>query len=91
MPWHWLLADIAALAAVLALILGAAWLARRRPWPGGLVSRAEGARLRRLATLALDPRRRVHLIEAEGHAALILCGVGPDQMILLPPAPRVLP
>ena len=73
-----LLTGVAALAAVLGLVLLLARLARR----SGLVPNA--ARTRRLATedvLALDGRRRLHLVRCEGRRVLLLTGGGADVVV----------
>ena len=75
-----LLQDGAALLCVLALI----WLAARfgrRYLPGGAAPRDPGA-LHLRASLALDTRRRLHLVDTPGGAVLALTGGGQD--ILLP-------
>lgn len=65
-----ILSAIAALAAVLLLVLLAGRAARmtRFARPGG------GGRLRVQETLALDPRRRLHLITCDGRDVLLLTG-----------------
>jgi flagellar biogenesis protein FliO len=70
----------AALAVVLALILLAARLARRH---GVARAALDPAALRLRATLALDARRRLHLVDIAGGAALILTGGDHDQVVLL--------
>ncbi len=73
------------LAAVLLLILGAARLARRLP---ALRLAAQPGQLILLqGSLALDRGRRLHLVEAAGHQALVLTGGGADIMISLPARP----
>ena len=73
---------VAALAAVLGLIWVVKRLVRGR---FGLVQGGAG-RMRVAEILALDPRRRVHMIECDGHAVLVLTG-GPHDVALgwLPP------
>jgi flagellar biogenesis protein FliO len=77
-------AALATLGAVVLLILiagrGARLLAALR--------RAEGqAAMKLCGTLALDARRRLHLVEADGRRALILTGGGQDVLIAWPDAP----
>ncbi len=66
-------------------MLGLVWLAGRlarlRPTPS-----APGLTLR--ATLAIGPRRRLHLIDAEGTRLLILAGPASESALLLPPKPE---
>ena len=77
-----LLRALAALAAVLALAVLAGRLARAR-----LPAPAHGA-LRLHATLALDPRRRLHLVHTQSGDVLILTGGGSDQMLAWPMPPE---
>ena len=85
-PLTTLLSAGAALAGVVGLILLAARLARR----AGLSLRPVGAptRLALREALALDARRRLHLVRCEGRDLLLLTG-GPQDLLLgwLPPAP----
>jgi len=71
-----------ALTIVLALVLLAGRLARVR----GLTADPRPARLVPLATLRVDTRRRLHLIECDGRAVLLLTGRG-EAMITLDRAP----
>jgi len=72
-----------ALCAVLLLIAGLSWLARRTP---GLLPIPQGAgALVVRGSLRLDARRRLHLVEAGGHQALVLTGGATDVMLRLPP------
>jgi hypothetical protein len=73
-----------ALAVVVLLVLLAGRGARLLP----VVKRAEGqASIRLRGTLALDARRRLHLVEADGRQALVLTGGGQDVLIAWnPPA-----
>ncbi len=73
----------AALCVVVALVLLAGRVARRR-WPGAARPPEPGA-LRLRATLSLDARRRVHLLDAPGGAVLILTGGPNDALLTLPP------
>jgi flagellar protein FliO/FliZ len=78
---------LVALAAVLALI----WLAARGARRFGFAPRAGGGRRLVLAeTLALDARRRVHLLRCDGRELLVLTGGGNDAVIgwLAPPEPE---
>ena len=85
-PLTTLLSAGAALAGVLGLILLAARLVRR----AGLSLRPAGApaRLALGEALALDARRRLHLVRCEGRELLLLTG-GPQDLLLgwLPPDP----
>ncbi|MGE0223908.1 MAG: flagellar biosynthetic protein FliO, partial [Acetobacteraceae bacterium] len=69
---------VAALAVVLALVLFVARLARF----GGIQSRAAGNRLLIIEeTIALDPRRRLHLVRCAGRRVLVLTGGGSDTVV----------
>ena len=81
MTWPLLLQAIASLAAVLALVLLAGYAARLR----APASAANPQSLHLTATLALDARRRLHLIHAPGGAALVLTGGANDTMLPWPP------
>jgi hypothetical protein len=78
-----LLRAAAALAAVLALALLAGRLARARL----RLPVTDSTTLRLRATLALDPRRRLHLVDTECGPVLILTG-GPTDCLLPCPANR---
>lgn len=85
MTLHDLFSSLAALALVVALI----WLALRVLQRAGLDGRRETAgRLRVLARLPLDPRRRLLLVALDGQEILVLTG-GPNDLVLpiAPPAP----
>jgi flagellar biogenesis protein FliO len=73
------------LAAVLLLILGLSWLARQFPaWrPLGVANAAAPVLL---GSLALDARRRLHLVEVQGAQALVLTGGVTDILVCLPRA-----
>ena len=74
-----ILTAIAALIAVLALI----WLASRLARFGGMAQRAPGAS-RVLAVqdvLALDARRRIHLVKCDQRRVLLLTGGAQDVII----------
>lgn len=72
-------ASLAALAAILALIVLAGRLARTR-----LMSQSTTAALRLRASLALDTRRRLHLVETDAGAVLVLTGGTRDQLLAWP-------
>ena len=72
----------ASLLLVLGLILGAGRLARLR----GGVRGAANAHLAPVATLAIDARRRLHLVECDGRRVLLLTGGGDAMLVLDPPA-----
>jgi flagellar biogenesis protein FliO len=75
----------ASLVAVLAVVL-LAGLAARRAWPGAVPAHDASA-LRLRATLALDARRRLHLVDTAQGAALVLTGGTADLIVLLPAVP----
>jgi len=65
-----------ALIAVLLLILGLAWIARRiRP-----LRPAGNPRLQLQGTLALDSRRRLHIVACDGRCVLLL--TGPQDLLI---------
>jgi len=70
----------AALLGVLGMILLAARLLRGLPRLRAGAGRTT-AHLRITDTLALDPRRRLHRLECDGHAILILTGGTTDIMV----------
>ncbi len=74
---------VAALCVVIALVMLAGLLARRA-WPGARPPPGPNA-LRLRASLAVDGRRRLHLIEAPGAAVLVLTGGASDVLLALPP------
>ena len=75
---HYLLA-IPALAVVLALAMASAWLARRL----GLnrAAPAAGRHVRVIEQMALDGRRRLHLIECDGQRVLLATGGAADVVL----------
>lgn len=77
----WLEAGLSLLL-VVALILAAGKLARWR----GVQRAVAGARLAPVATLAIDARRRLHLVECDGRRVLLLTGGGDAMLPLDPPA-----
>ncbi len=76
---------VACLAAVLLLILGAGRVARRMPALRLAAQPGQPIQLR--GSLALERGRRLHLVEADGHQALVLTGGSADLMISLPVRP----
>jgi flagellar biogenesis protein FliO len=77
------LVAVVSLAAVLLLILGLSWLARRLPqWRMAAPANAAAPVL--LGSLALDARRRLHLVEVQGARALVLTGGVTDILVCLP-------
>jgi flagellar protein FliO/FliZ len=83
------LTAFAALAAVLAVI----WAAQRAARLAGFAPRqpAVGRRLAVQEAIALDPRRRLHLIRCDERQVLVLTG-GPQDVVLgWLPAPRTEP
>jgi len=79
-PW---LRDAAALVTVIALVLLAGYAARRGGAAAALTPEPGALRLR--ARLALDARRRLHLVETPSGAVLVLTGGGQDQIVTLRP------
>ena len=83
----YVLTAFAALAAVLALI----WVAQRAAQVGGLAPRqsAFGKRLLVQEAIALDPRRRLHLIRCDDRQVLVMTGGAQDVVVgWLPPQER---
>jgi flagellar biogenesis protein FliO len=78
-----ILVAVLSLAAVLLLIVALSWLLRRAP--ALLPATPPGAGLHLRATLRLDPRRRLYLVEAGGHQALVLTGGTSEVVVPLPP------
>ena len=72
----------ASLLLVVGLILGAGRLARLRG--GGRA--AANAHLAPVASLTIDARRRLHLVECDGRRVLLLTGGGDAMLLLDPPA-----
>ena len=96
-PVSSLITAVLALAAVLALIGIAAAAARRSGVAVRLGTRRGGgastSRLTLEASLALDPRRRLHLLRCADRDVLLLTG-GPQDLLLgwlPPPAPPATP
>jgi flagellar protein FliO/FliZ len=72
------LSAAAALAIVLMLVGAVAWLARRQ----GLIPRsASGSEFAVKETIALDARRRLHLVRCCGQHALLMTG-GPQDLVV---------
>ena len=72
------------LTAVIALgaVLGLVWLASRAARLGGLAPRkAGGHSLTVRDAIALDQRRRLHLVSCEGHDVLLLTGGEQDVVV----------
>jgi len=73
-----LLTALAALAAVLGLI----WLASRAARLGGLAPRRPGGHCLTVRdAIALDSRRRLHLVRCDGRDVLVLTGGGQDVVV----------
>jgi flagellar protein FliO/FliZ len=68
-------------AAALAAVLGLIFLVQRLVRAGGLLPRNTGARLAVAEVIALDPRRRLHLVRCDGRHLLLLTG-GPQDLSL---------
>ena len=79
MPAIQIATAFAALAAILALILLAGHAARAR-----LAPRQASQAMRLRASLALDTRRRLHIVETDTGAVLILTGGATDQLLPWP-------
>lgn len=71
-----ILTAVSCLVGVIALIMFLARLARLRLRPT-----ASGTAIQYCGSLALDAKRRVHLIECEGTRIMLLTGGGRDQVI----------
>lgn len=70
--------------AALVLVLGLVWLAQRAARWGGLAPArgpAQGNRISLIQGLALDPRRRLHLIRCDDREVLLLTGGGQDVVV----------
>lgn len=80
-----LLTALAALAVVLALVIGIGRMARLT---GLSPRRAHGQSLRVEESLPLDPRRRLHLVACDGQRVLLLTGGTSDVVVgwLAPPS-----
>jgi flagellar biogenesis protein FliO len=74
-----------ALLALLAVVALAVLAARAARWRG-LAQPDTARRLRLAGTLALDSRRRLHLVEADGQRVLVLAG-GTDCVLKLDAQP----
>jgi flagellar protein FliO/FliZ len=76
--------NIALAAAALAAVLALIWLAQRAVRAAGLAaprSQAGSGRLAVVQALALDPRRRLHLVRCDGRHLLLLTGGGSDVVV----------
>ena len=71
-------------AASLAAVLALAWLAARVARNGLRLPPQQQGALRLRATLALDARRRLHLVESEGATVLVLTGGATDCLLASP-------
>ena len=74
------LASILIALLALAVVLGLILLAQRLARFTGLVPKG-GGRLQVEETLALDQRRRLHLVACDGRRVLLLTGGAQDQVI----------
>lgn len=69
-------------AAALAVVLGLIWLMARGARLAGLGAQRVGGRsLRVVDSLALDPRRRLHLVACDQRRVLLLTGGGSDVVV----------
>lgn len=76
--------ELSLVASVLMMVLGAIWLIQRFLRPGGLIRATQTSRLQLVQSIALDPRRRVTLLQCDGVALLLLTG-GPADLLLTAP------
>jgi flagellar protein FliO/FliZ len=74
-----LLSASAALLAVLALIAGGARLLRARSWLGQ--PRSGTGRLTLRESMALDPKRRLHLVQCGSRQVVLLTGGAQDLVV----------
>jgi hypothetical protein len=76
-------ADILLAAGALAAVLGLVWLAQRAVRAAGLAVPGHGAggRVAVVQALALDQRRRLHLVRCDGRHVLLLTGGGSDVVV----------
>jgi flagellar protein FliO/FliZ len=65
----------------LAVVLALAWLAARLARSSLRLKPQQQGALRLRATLALDARRRLHLVESDGGSVLILTGGATDCLL----------
>lgn len=72
---------LAALLFVIALIWAAHWAFRAGILPRAIAAPGPAARLRVLQVLPLDARRRLHLVQCDGRAVLLLTGGGGDCVV----------
>ena len=69
-------------AVALAVVLGLVWLGARVLRQGGWATHAAGARVLVLRdVLALDARRRLHVVRCDGRDVLLLTG-GPQDLVV---------
>jgi flagellar protein FliO/FliZ len=73
-----ILTGLLSLAGIIAFILTAARFMRHRL---NTVAQDPSKSLKLKETLAIDSRRRIHVIECEGHRALIMTGGPQDQFM----------
>ena len=81
MDWELYLRTLMALVAVLGLIAGGTWIARRTGWGGGRLGQRGKRRLAIVESMALDGRRRLVLIRRDDAEHLLLIGGGSDLLI----------
>jgi flagellar protein FliO/FliZ len=81
MDWDIYLRTLLALVAVLALITGAAWAARRFGLAGARPGTRRKRRLSISEVLPIDARRRVILVQRDGVEHLLLVGGGSDIVV----------
>jgi flagellar protein FliO/FliZ len=75
------LLSLFALAAVLGLVVLTGRVVRARGW-NGLPGNPRGpSRLSPIQTLALDPRRRLHLVRCDGRHVVLLTGGATDVVV----------
>jgi flagellar protein FliO/FliZ len=87
MPIGSIVLALLSLAVVLVLVLLAGRAARAGGWAPHLAATG-GNRLSLVQTIALDPRRRLHLVHCDGRHVLLLTGGGSDVVAGWPDMPH---
>ena len=72
-------------------VLGLIWLAQRCMQRGPWIRGATVGRLRMVQSLAIDPRRRVVLLECDGREIVVLTGGANDLLLAGPCCTRQVP
>ncbi len=68
-------------------VLGLIWLVQKGVRSHGLIGGSATGRLRLVQSLAIDPKRRVVLVECDGNQVLLLVGGTTDLVLPLPQVP----